>query len=349
MKHRCPLLFLWGMALLVSCTDTESNTPREIKRTPVEIIQVFKEPLEEVMNLIGTVEADREMKVSFKIGGKLKRIEFEEGDLVKKGSLLAELDNTELLARKEKAIANKNKARRDQGRMENLYKNNIVPLSSVQDAKTLYVSAQTELKIIEENLRNSLIKAPFTGRITRKLFEVEEIVSPGTPVAILTEMDPVVVKAAVPDNFIRKITIGGMAEVQVDSYPEERFTGTIVSLDTTADPLSRTFRMEIRLSNETEKLRPGLIAHVKVAHVRKDPAMLIPLDVVVGFGTEPSVFVVKDSKAMRRIIKTGGIFGERVEVLEGLAPGDNLVVSGQEYLRDGGVVEIIKTLLKGGQ
>jgi len=343
MKQLCPLLFLWGMGLWVSCTDTANNNPQHIKRTPVEIIQVFKEPLEETLNLIGTVEADREMKVSFKIGGKLKCIEFEEGDLVKKGALLAELDNAELLARKEKALENKNKAKRDQERMENLHNKNIVPLSSVQDAQTIYVAAQTELKIIQENLRNSRIEVPFTGRITRKLSEVGEIVGPGTPVAILTEMDPVVVKAAVPDNFIRKITIGGTARVKVDSYPEERFTGTIVSLDTTADPLSRTFRMEIRLSNREEKLRPGLIAHVEITHVRKDPVMLIPLDVVVGFGTEPSVFVVEDSKAMRRIIKTGSIIGERVEVFEGLAPGDSLVVSGQEYLSDREDVEIQKS------
>ena len=117
MKQLCPFLFLWGMGLLVSCTEPADNNPRNIKKTPVEIIQVFKEPLEEVLNLIGTVEADREMKVSFKIGGKIKRIEVEEGDLVKKGALLAELDNAELLARKEKAIENKNKARRDQERM----------------------------------------------------------------------------------------------------------------------------------------------------------------------------------------------------------------------------------------
>jgi multidrug efflux pump subunit AcrA (membrane-fusion protein) len=89
-----------------------------------------------------------------------------------------------------------------------------------------------------------------------------------------------------------------------------------------------------------EKLRPGLIAQVKVAYGKKEPVILIPLDAVIGFGTEPSVFVVKDAKAMRRIIKTGEITGERVEVFEGLVPGDTLVVSGQEYLTDGGAVNI---------
>jgi Fe2+ transport system protein FeoA len=98
--------------------------------------------------------------------------------------------------------------------------------------------------------------------------------------------------------------------------------------------------MEIRLPNPTEKLRPGLIAQVKVVYGKKDPIILIPLDAVIGFGTEPSVFIVKDGKARRRIIKMGEITGERVEVFEGLVPGDTLVVAGQEYLTDGREVAI---------
>ena len=340
MKQHVSILSLLALVSLVSCSDGETKTPQAVKRTPVEVIQVFKEPREEVLNLIGTVEADREMKVSFKIGGKVKSLAFEEGDLIKEGTLLAELDTAELLAQMEKAQENKKKAKRDRDRMESLHKKNIVPLSSVQDAQTLFISTQSELKIIEETLRNSVIKAPFTGRIKSKLSEAGEIVGPGTPVAILTEMDPILVEAAVPDNFISKINIGGPALVRVNSYPEESFNGTIVRLETTADPLSRTFRMEIRLPNPTEKLRPGLIAEVKVVYGRKDPLILIPLDAIIGFGNEPSVFIVKDAKARRSIIKTGEITGDRVEVFEGLVPGDTLVVSGQEYLTDGREVAI---------
>lgn len=337
---------LTGILFLNACSAVETKTIEEAKKVPVEVIQVSKEALEEVLNLLGSVEVHHEMKVGFKIGGKVTNLAFAEGDPVKEGTVLAKIDIIELLARKEKALEVKNKAHRDLDRMERLFNEHIVPLSSFQDAQTSFISAQAELKIVLDSLENSVISAPFTGRITRKLSEAGEIVNPGTPVYILTEMDPILVKAAVPDFFIRKIKKGQKALVKVDSHPDEVFTGRIVRLETSADPLSRTFRMEIELPNPAEKLRPGLIAQVKVSDGNKEPVIAIPLDAVTGFGASPTVFVVKDAMAERRIIKTGKLMEERVEILEGLAPGDLVVVAGQEYLSHGDRVLIAQNSQK---
>jgi membrane fusion protein (multidrug efflux system) len=255
---------------------------------------------------------------------------------------LARLDINELLARKEKALENKKKAKRDMDRMEKLFKENIVPESSYQDAKSLFVSTAAELRIVEEGLNDSSIRAPFTGRIVKKLTEVGEIVGAGTPLAILAEIDPVVVKAAVPDNFIRKIRTGQMVSVRADSYPQQIFEGVIHRLETTADPLSRTFGMEVRLANPGEKLRPGLIAQVEVVLRKKESGITIPLDTIMSFGSHPTVFVVKNLIAEKRMIRTGDIVGEDIEVLEGLVPSEMVVISGQEYLKNGQSVVIEK-------
>ena len=327
-------LLLIGVLCLAACNNAETKTTKKEKKVPVEVIQVHRQPIEEMLNLLGTVEPNREMKVGFKISGKIKSLAFEEGHLVKAGTLLAQLDMTELMAQKEKALGHKSKAKRDMDRMDKLFKKNIVPESSFQDAQTLFISAGAELKIVEDNIKNSTIRAPFTGRITKKLSEVGEIVSPARPVAILTEMDPILVKASVPDNFIRKIRAGKTVYVLVDSYPQEKFKGIINRIETTADPLSRTFRIEIRLANPGEKLRPGLIAHVEIIHREKGLGIFIPLDSIIGFGSNPAIFLVKDLKAEKRVIKTGKIMKDHVEVLEGVVEGEMLVVSGQEYLKD---------------
>jgi len=335
MKRTGLLIYPLALLLLVSCTNGETQNIRDTKEVSVEVMEVRKQPREDALNLLGTVEADREMRVSFKIGGKIRRLSFNEGDLVRRGTLLADLDTTELLAQREKAVENKNKAKRDLDRMDRLFRERIIPRASFQDAETLFRTAHAELKIVEDKLGNSVIRAPFTGRIIRKVSEEGEVVGSGNPVAILTDMDPILVKAAVPDNFIRNVRNGQEVCVKVDSYPGEIFRGTITRLETTADPLSRTFNMEIRVSNPLEKLRPGLIAQVRVPYGKKESVICIPLDAVVGFGNSPSVFVVVDSAARRRIIRTGKISGERVEVLEGLVPGEKVVIAGQEYLGHG--------------
>lgn len=325
---------LLGMLFVLACSDGRTEVPKEVKKISVEVIQIHKQPREELLKLLGTVEANREMKVAFKIGGKIKSLAFEEGQLIEEDSLLGELDTIELMAKKEKAFENRNKAKRDLDRMEKLFNKKITPLASFQDAGSLYISAEAELKIVQDSLENSSIKAPFTGRIIKKLSEVGEVVSPGSPIAILAEIDPILVKASVPDNFIRKVKAGQTACVRVDSYPQKIFKGTINRLETTADPLSRTFRMEVRISNTGEKLRPGLIARVEVIHRKKGDGIFIPLDAIVEFGSSPTVYVVKDLMAEKRIIKTGDIMGENVEALEGLIPGEEVVISGQTYLKD---------------
>ena len=151
----------------VACSKAGTKVVKKVKKVPVQIIEVRQKPREKVLKLLGTVEADREMKVSFKIGGKINELSFKEGDLVRKGKPLAELDTTEILARKEKAVENRNKAKRDLARMEKLHQRKIVPLSSLEDSQTLLISAGAELKIIEDTLKNSRISVPFTGRITK--------------------------------------------------------------------------------------------------------------------------------------------------------------------------------------
>ena len=106
---------------------------------------------------------------------------------------------------------------------------------------------------------------------------------------------------------------GQPAHIRVGSYPNRLFAGVTHYLETTADPLSRTFRMEIRLANPEEKLRPGQIANAKVYIRHQDDGVFIPLDAVIGLGADPAVYVVKDYKAERRRIQTGAIIGQTVE------------------------------------
>jgi RND family efflux transporter MFP subunit len=323
-------LLLWAAA----CTRGETKSPASLKKVPVQALRIAEEPKEEVLRLLGTIEADREFNVAFTIGGKIEHLAFEEGQLIRKGALLGRLETTELMARKAKALENKSKAERDLKRIKRLYQQNIVPKVSFQDTRSLLVQADAELTIIQDHLRNSTVRAPFSGRITDKRAEPGEIVAAGVPIALLTDTDPILVRAAVPDNLIRLVRKGQDVSVRVDAFPERPFRGTVFRLESRADPLSRTICAEIRIPNPDDRLKPGFIAKVEIRRPIKRSGIFIPLDAVVGFGADPAVFVVYEGTAERRLIETGKIMGEKIEVLEGLEPGEMLVIAGQSFLKD---------------
>ncbi len=342
---RCMLLF--GILLMFSCNSEETDTAHEATSAPVRVMEVSSRQRQEKYNLVGIIETDREIKLGFKLGGKITHLHFEEGQRIQAGTRLAELDTTEWLAQKEKALENQSKSKRDLERMEKLFSQKIVPESSLQDARSTCKLAGAELKIVEDALVNSSIKAPFSGRIIKKLAEEGEIVGPGTPIALLAKMDPILVKAAIPDHLIPKIHVGDHAVIKVDWDPSNSFSGTVRRMEPVADPVTRTIRAEILVANPKEILKPGLMARVEIVHREAEPCIYLPLDAVLGLGVNPHIFIIKDQKAERRQIKTGRVMEDQIEITEGLACGEAVVISGQSYLRDGQGVHILYKIESG--
>ena len=324
----------FAILLLCACTATETENTEEIVLAPVRVIETHTQIKQEKLDLIGTIEVDREMKVGFKLAGKITHLAFEQGQKVQAGALLAQLDKTELLAHKEKAMENQAKTGRDLKRMDKLFRQKIIPESSFQDARSAYNLSCAELKIVEDSLKNCSIKAPFSGKIIKKLAEDGEVVGAGTPIALLAETDPILVKVAIPDHLLPEIKLGDKTAIAVGWAPGERFTGTVHRVEPSADPVTRTIRVEILVANPHGILKPGLMAQVVLEQGGTKEGVYLPLDAVLGFGKEPFVFVVEDLHAEKREVKLGRVIKEEVEVVEGLDPGEMVVISGQEYLRD---------------
>lgn len=336
------IIVLLGIIFLGACNNEEPVALQEKRKVPVKVIVVREEERDSTLKLLGVVEANREMKVGFKISGKLEALPLEEGQFIARGTTMARLDRTELLARREKAFENRNKAKRDLERMERLYRNRTVAESAFQDAGSALNAADAELKIVDDLLKNSLIRAPFSGLVIKKLSETGEVVGAGDPVALLAEVDPIQVKASVPDPLVARIRKGQEVKVHTEARPQETFLGKVLRLEPAADPLSRTFRVVVRIENPETGLRPGLIVRARILEGKRRPAIYIPMDAVLAFGTNPAVFVVKDARAERRPIVTGAILGSEVEIKDGLAQGERVIVVGQEYLKDQQAVLIEK-------
>jgi RND family efflux transporter MFP subunit len=212
---------------------------------------------------------------------------------------------------------------------------------------------QALLAVAEERLRQTRVEAPpapaslpagseVTYVVARRMVAVGEMVRafPSTPVYELVIDAPLKLQALIPERYLAQVAVGQSIDVQVDAYPGERFEGRVVRVYPTIDPDSRSFLVEAHLPNADHRLRPGGFAKASVVVSEADAATTIPLEAIVRFAGVTKVFAVRGSKAQEVEVSVGVQQDGWVEVRGALAPGDQVVVSGQSRLVDGSPVVI---------
>jgi multidrug efflux system membrane fusion protein len=224
-------------ALLAGCT--ENAAPVADKPTPVRIQHASRGPAVPPIDTNGMVVTKHEMRLSFKLGGLVRRIYVQEGDEVKKGQRLAEIELTEVSAQVEQAQQLSDKAARDLKRGENLYADQVISLEQLQDLRTQAAMARAQFQSAQFNLGYSTISAPRDGKVLRKLVEERELVSAGAPVLVFGESGRgYVVRAALADREIVNVKLGDKGEVRMDAFPGQAMSATIVEVASAADERS---------------------------------------------------------------------------------------------------------------
>jgi len=356
---RTAIFSLATLLILGACSDRSrpeagavpsSTLDRGASAHPVELMQVRAENVVEWIRAVGSVHADQQVELSAEVGGRLAEIGVEVGDLVEEGDLLARIDDERLriardLARAEveMARANLEKSRRDAQRQINLYQGQVTSEFSLEQANLkaridegqLKVS-QARLAVAERDLADASIISPVEGEITRKHLEVGELVEAGTPLFDVAKIDRVKVVVHVSELEVTRLQKGQEAEISVDGHPGVVFHGTVNTISAQADPQTRAFPVEILVANDqAEKLLPGFIGRARIRGRSFENAISLPEEVVVRRDGRPVVFVATGDTAEARAIETGFADRGRVLVTKGLKPGDRLIVTGQQSLRDG--------------
>jgi multidrug efflux pump subunit AcrA (membrane-fusion protein) len=190
-------------------------------------------------------------------------------------------------------------------------------------------------------LAYSTIRAPFAGHITRRLVDPGATVSPVSPVATLVSLGTVKVLLAVPERDAPHLTPHSPALIRVDAFPERTFPGRVARINSALDPQSRTLAAEIHADNPEGLLLPGMFARAEVTLLTRE-GVVIPSEAVLEEAGGAAVFVVKDGAAHRRPVETGYLQGTLIEIRQGLAGGESVVVAGQQGLRDGAAVRLLE-------
>jgi multidrug efflux system membrane fusion protein len=347
MKTPRTLVALAMFATLAGCG--KSDAPEAEKPTPVRIQQASNGPAVPPIDTSGVVATKHEMRLSFKMGGVVRRIYVQEGDVVKRGQRLAEIELTEIGAQVEQARQMADKAQRDLKRGENLYADQVISLEQLQDLRTQAAMAGAQFNSAQFNLGYSVISAPRDGKVLRKLAEERELVPAGTPVLVFGESDRgYVVRAALADREIVNVKIGDKGEIRMDAFPGQPMSGTIVEIASAADERTGMFPIEVQFDAPSPRLVSGLVTRLRLAPTTDTPPLTyIPMSALVeGDGDRASVFVIDGGKAMRRDVRVAFITADSIALESGLTTGEAVVTDGALFLENGEAVEILRDATK---
>jgi membrane fusion protein (multidrug efflux system) len=318
----------------------------------VEVDTVKTGRVVEVRESVGTVRAFESITVTARTAGIINDIRFAEGQNVKAGDVLVQLDADERRAEIEQAIAEANRANALKNeisikldRAQALNKTGAGTGAQVEDltaqVKSLdgaLASAQAQRKAAEARLEELTIRAPFSGRVGTRSVSLGAYISPGTRITTLDDLSRIRLDFAIPENLLGRLKAGQTVNATSAAYRGRTFTGVVSTIDTRVDPATRTIRLTAEFKNTDEALKPGMFLSVGLEVTTKEDAVLIPEEAVVSEGLRQIVYPIKDNKVERRVIRIGQRQNGKVEVLEGLQPGESIVVLGVQRVRPGAEV-----------
>ena len=308
---------------------------------PVEASKVVAAPLSEQVTAIGTLLSDEAVTISSEIAGRLKEIHFEEGQPVEKGALLFSLDDSVYRAQLDDASAKLKLAAQTNKRTSTLFSNKYATAQSADEAASNLAVNTAAVELARVQLDKTRITAPFAGIVGLRHVSAGEYITAGQALVNLEAIDPVKADFRVPEKFLPAIRVGQTIKIKVDAFPEDSFEGRVYAIDPRLDVAGRSLLVRAMVPNRDQRLRPGLFARVTVLLQLKEDALSVPEQAIVPQGESQFVFKIVDGKAKLTKVKIGTRREGRVEIVEGLTAGDQVVTAGQLKIRDGSPVTIV--------
>ena len=288
------ILILTSAFVIAGCNSTADDSQQTA--TPVRTAAAFDGPAAPSIRTNGLLVNKDEIRLSFKMGGVIKHIGVREGERVRKGQRLAEIELTEVNAQVEQARQAHTKAKRDLERGERLYADKVISLEQLQDLRTQTAMTEAGFDSAQFNSNYASIIAPHDGAVLRRLAEERELVAAGNPVIVLGAQNRgFVVRTGLADREIVQIKLGDTAQVQLDALPDAKLTGKVTEVAGAADPASGMFMVEVALDAGDLPLKSGLIAKLTIvpSTAANGSRVYVPIaSIVEGDGSRASVFVL---------------------------------------------------------
>lgn len=338
------LLLTVAFKLKSNKNTVEENVyrPDPGKKVPVQAYKAEFKSVEKAFTYTGTFEANREVMLIPQVHGQVEQVYFNEGDQVKNGALLVQIDDDLLQSQYIAADANYQTARRNFERYESASQGGGVSKLQLDNFELNMTTAESQCKQLAKQIELSRITAPFTGTITLRDIEPGSVVG-GSPVARITDLSQLKLEISVPEKEIILFREGESAEVLTDIYPDKKIIGTIDYVADRADNAHNyAVRILIKNNDPLTILKAGMYGTALLNNGSNQEALVIPRAALLGSAKNPQVFVVENEKAVLKSIKTGRTFNESIEVVQGLRNGETVVITGHINLADNSNVSVIR-------
>jgi RND family efflux transporter MFP subunit len=343
-----------GLTLLTACGSersegaTPGNRARETRGpTPVEIAVAQLKTAARSVAVAGTVEPIRSIGINSQMSGALLRVNVEEGDRVGVGQVLASIDSRELQAQLEAANAGLEVARRAAERAKQLHDQQIVTSAEYERDEAAYRAALATRDQLRTRLGYATIRSPLAGVVLEKLAESGDIVGGQSRLFTIADVSTMVVRVPISELDVTGLDVGDPTDVTLDALAGRALRGTIRRIFPAADSLTRLVPVEVALTGASAReVRPGFLARVLFRLDPREGVLMVPAGALVENARGAAVFVVSASRASVRQVQRGGTFQGNVEITDGLAVGDTVVVAGSATLRDGAAVRIVNSPLR---
>ena len=361
-----------AVLLISNCGKPKATVSVDKERIfPVQVTTVKRANIERNIAYLGNLEAYQEVRVFSTIPTRITELKVDVNDFVNEGDLLAVVDNIKIkqaVIQAEEGLksiqAQYENALAEWKRIKKLYDQNAVSQSQYDVVRTQKEAAKAAvnqlkagLKSAKEQFNDSFIKAPISGIISSRTYNVGDQTSPQFPAFTIVQMDKIKINIDIVESQIALIIPNQRVNITVNTYPDDVFTGKVNKIYPTINPMTRTVKCEIIIDNPDYRLKPGGFARVEIVTDEHENVLVVPKYAIIEktsleylggeitntrINTEKYVFIVKNSVALLQQIETDIVNNNYAEVISGLNGGEDIITIGQYNISDSSMVEIIE-------
>lgn len=327
------MLLAWGLSQLLFKEKKKADKTGGVAvvdvGTRVNVLKISKTDFSDSILAMGTIKGFAQVNLGFQVAGTVSAFYFREGDEVKGGQIIAQLDPQEQLLKYEKTKVNYDNA-------QSLY-----DLGAIIPAKL--EEARINIELAETDLGKTAIIAPSDGILGSRDVEVGSAITPNMKIGVFLDIDDVFAEVGIMEREINKVVLGQSVKINVDAYPDLDFGGTVTNVAPMVKGKSKTLNVKVQIANPYRLLLPGMFVRVRIKIFETKNAIIIPRPALKKVKGAYHVFTVnQNNKAEFKTVKLGYVTTDNVQITEGINEGELVVVNGMEELKDGAKVQIME-------
>lgn len=306
----------------------------------VVAVPVVSDSISFQLEALGTTRANESVDITAKVANQVTSVRFSEGQQVSRGQVLVELDADQVRAELAAAEAALAESRSQYQRSRELYTTRVLSDSQLEQIEATFKANEARVAAARARVADTVIRAPFAGRVGLRRVSVGSLINPGTVITTLDDTSTIKLDFTIPETFLTVVRPGLEITARSVAYPDTTFGGKVGSVDTRIDPATRSVTVRALLPNPEGLLKPGMFLTTRLSRGAVD-ALMVPEQALVPEGGRMFVYVARDGVAEKRQVQLGQRRVGEVQVVEGLAVGELVVTEGTQKLRDGAAVALV--------